>query len=144
MRKFILTSNLFEGSVMFGYNTDGWLTFLNNEAVFNDVQHGWLFSEQRFPKRIEQIDALVATIKGTIKELPPDLSFPVFWDTYDKKINKARVEPLYKKLSDANKMIAIISIKPYQKYCERANRGIADPEKYIRNKYYETDWTKQR
>ncbi len=144
MRKFILTSQYFEGSVTFGFSDDGWLTLLHNEAVFNDKQHSWLFEDHRFPKRIERVELLTKLIKGVLTEVPPDIGFDVFWSTYDKKINKKRAEPLYNKLSDADKMKAITTIKPYQKYCERVKRGIADPEKYLRDLYFETDWTKQR
>lgn len=144
MKRFQLTSSLFQGSVLFGYNDEGWLTFLKNDAEFTDKQHAWLFSEGRFPARIELVAALVSKIRGTLSELAPDISFDAFWELYDKKINRKRTEPLYKKLPEEEMLKAINAVKPYQKYCQRINRGIADPEKYIRYAYYETDWTKQR
>ncbi len=142
MKRYILTSDHFAGSVMFGYSEEGWLTYLNNEAVFNDNQHAWLFEEKRFPKRIESIAALAAVVKGELKELPPDISIESFWNAFDNKINLKRVKPLYEKLGDDEKLKAIMAIKPYHKYCLRNGIAVCNPEKYIRSSYWENDWAR--
>ena len=146
MKRYSLTSHLFEGSVIFGFNEQGWLVFYKNEAEFTAEQQDWLFEIKdgmsRFPVHLFKIQSLASVIKGELKELPPDLSFEVFWDAYDKKVHRKRAEPIYKKLSEADRLKAITEIKPYQKACQRTNRGIADPEKYLRSAYYETDWSK--
>ncbi|WP_157960878.1 hypothetical protein [Nubsella zeaxanthinifaciens] len=142
MKKYMLTSVLFTGTVMFVYNAEGWLVGLDNSAEFSDAQHNWLLN--KLPKRLEEIEPWSAQIKGALKEIPMDLSFDVFWDAYGRKVNRIRTEPLYKKLSDTDKARAIMQIKPYFTYCRANNRGIADPEKYIRNAYYETDWRRER
>ncbi|WAC40559.1 hypothetical protein [Pedobacter sp. SL55] len=142
MKKYMLTSVLFTGTVVFVYNAEGWLVGFDNSAEFSDDQHLWLI--KNLPLKLGVIEPWSKKIKGTLKEVPMDLSFDVFWETYGKKINRLRTEPLYKKLDDTAKALAIMRVKPYQTYCKNNNRGIADPEKYLRNGYYDTDWSKER
>lgn len=146
MRKFVLTSQMFTGSVTFGFNEDGWLNYFNNEADFDNTQHGWLLNIEKnvFPRHVSQIEALAKVIKGRLEEVPPDLSFDAFWDAYGKKINRKRAELLYKKMSEPQRLKCILSIKPYQNYLGRVKwRTQADPDTYLRNENYETDWNKQ-
>lgn len=142
MRKFILTSHLFTGSITFGFNSVGWLTYFNNEFDFEDKQHSWLLAN--LPRHIEQIEAYAGRIKGKLEEVPPDLSFDSFWNAYGKKINRKRAELLYKKMDEPQRLKCILSIKPYLSYLSRVKwRTQADPDTYLRNENYETDWNKQ-
>lgn len=144
MRKYILKSDLLSGAVTFGFDAAGWLVYFLNEATFSNEQHTWLFTETRFPKRIEAIQALAKLIKGTLTEVPADLSFSAFWDAYDKKINKKRCEPMWKKMSDADKMQAIMNIKPYDAYLYRTGIGKAHPENYLKKEYFSVDWKREK
>lgn len=145
MKKYILTSEYFSGSVTFGFNADNWLVYFNNEAEFTeDRQYKWLFEVERFPIRLEQIPALAKKVKGTLKEVPADLSFDMFWNSYSKKINLLRVRPMWNKLSDAQRMQAILNIKPYDSYLQRTGIGKAHPENYLRKEYYNVDWKREK
>lgn len=145
MKKYILASDYFTGSVIFGFNLAGWLVYFSNDAEFTeDRQYSWLFDLERFPIRIEQIAKLASKVKGTLKEVPADLSFDTFWDKYDKKINRKRCEPMWKKLSEANKMQAIMNIKPYDAYLGRTGIGKAHAENYLSKEYYLVDWNKEK
>lgn len=145
MKKYILTSDYFIGSVTFGFNTANWLTFFSNDAEFKeDRQYKWLFDVERFPIRLEQIADLAKKIKGTLKEVPADLSFDTFWDKYEKKINRKRAEPMWNKLSDAERMQAIMNIKPYDCYLQRTGIGKAHPENYLKKEYYSVDWKREK
>lgn len=143
MRKFVLTSSLFAGSVTFGFNESGWLVLLNNEAEFNDVQYKWLFEDHRFPKRIEAVTVLASLIKGKLEEVPPDISFDAFWNAYGRKVNRKRCEGLYKKMSDAQRLKCVLSIQPYLSYLARVKwRNQADPDTYLRQEMYDSDWNR--
>lgn len=145
MIKYILTSDYFTGSVTFGFNSSNWLVFFSNEAEFSeDRQYKWLFEIDRFPIRLEQIAELAKVIKGTLKEVPADLSFDTFWDKYEKKINRKRAEQIWKKLSDADKMLAIVNIKPYDSYLQRTGIGKAHPENYFNKEYHKVDWNREK
>ncbi|MDO3641957.1 hypothetical protein [Mucilaginibacter sp. L3T2-6] len=139
MQKYILTSPRFKGQVTFGYDHNGDIVFYNNE-IADEVVVKWM---KRFiPIDKHELETFKTKVQATITEVPEDLTFERFWNAYDKKHNRKRTEPLYNKLSDAEKMQALMRIKQYQEYCYLKSRGIADPEKYIRERYFETDWMK--
>lgn len=126
MKKYVLTSPKFNGQVTFGYDQGGDLVFYNNEIPDAAVV--------KFMKNFLPLDsAEFARFKGKIKhavitEVPEDLTFERFWNAYDKKINRKRAEPIYEKLSDADRTMAIMRITSYQEYCQVKHRGVADPE----------------
>ena len=137
MKKFILTSPKFAGQVTFGYDRNGDLVFYNNE-IPDEVVVKWM--KRYLPVDSHELEAFKSKVQATIVEVPEDLSFERFWNAYAIKHNRKRAEPLYEKLSEANKLAAIITIKAYQDACAAKRRGIADPEKYLRDRYFETDW----
>lgn len=141
MRKYILTSPRFNGTVTFGYDANDSLVFYHNECD-NEAAINWL--KNNLPVSEQALKELKKNIDGSIQEVPQDLSFDTFWDTYDQKINRKRVEPLWKKLSDANKMLAIMKVKSYDAYINRKGIGKANPDNYLSREYFLTDWAKQR
>ena len=142
MKKYILTSPLFQGSVEFGFSDEGFLVFYHNDSYMNAQQQMWLLN--KVPRTIELVTPLAQEIKGKLEEIPEDLSFDAFWVKYDKKINRKRCEPLWKKLKDAERLQVLRNIEPYKAYLKRSGwRGQADPEKYLRDRYFETNWNSE-
>lgn len=139
MKKFILTSPKFSGQVTFGYNGDGHLVFFNNEIPEPAVI---IWMKRYLPLSETELVEFKSKVHATVVEVPEDLTFDRFWNLYDKKINRKRAEPLFEKLAEADKMQAIMRIKAYQEYCHYKRRGIADPEKYLRDRFFDTDWGK--
>jgi len=136
----MLTSPKFTGEVMFGYDHNGDLIYYNNE-INDEVVVKWM---KRFiPIDINELQSFKTKVQATVTEVPEDLTFDRFWNAYDKKINRKRAEPIFKKLTDGEKMQAIVRIKAYQEYCHYKHRAIADPEKYLRE-LFETDWGKMK
>jgi len=142
MTKYILTSPKFTGEVIFGYNEIDRLVLYENSSGMNEKQLDWVLGN--LPQSKQWIATIASKIQGVIKEVPQDLSFDVFWAKYSKKINKKRTKPLYDRLKDADKMLAIIRVPEYLDACYRLKRGIVDPENYIRGAYYETDWKQEK
>lgn len=139
MTKYIFTSERFTGSVVFGYDDEfNVLTYYKVEAEMNDKQLSYLLSNLPFHK--VNIAGFAKAVKGVLQEEPADISFDAFWDAYDKKVNRKRAEPIYKKLADQERLMAIVAIKAYKKYCGQSGRAIADPEKFLRDRYFDTDW----
>lgn len=139
MKKYSLSSGAFAGAVVFGYSDEGHLVLYNNTSQMTAPQQDWLL--QKLPTHITHIDELAKIVKGKLEEMPEDLRFDCFWETYAKKINRKRTEPLYNKLDDVEKYRAIASIGPYKNYLKRSGwRGQADPEKYLKDRYFETNW----
>ena len=137
MKKYVLTSGSFSGTVIFGYE-DEMLTFFHNEGEMDTVQKAWC--ARNLPAEEKHLEQLKKIVKGTIEELPERLDFDAFWDAYGKKINKARCVPLWKKLSDADRYECLRSIKSYEGCLKRTGRGKLDPENYIKNQGWTTNW----
>lgn len=146
MKKYVLTSEMFDGNVTFAFNTEGWLIYFNNESDFNDAQQAWLFSKDKdvFPAHISGIEKLAKVIKGKLQEVPPDISFGAFWNAYANKKNRKRSEGLWSKMSEPQRLKCILSVQPYLNYLGRVKwRNQADPDTYLRNEQYDTDWNRQ-
>jgi len=141
MKKYILTSPRFTGHVTFGYDEADNLIFYHNESE-NEAVVGWL--KRNLPVNEAELTLLQKKIEGSIKEVPADLSFDTFWKAYDMKINRKRSEPMYKKLSDAEKMQAISNIKAYESYLQRTGIRKAHPENYLNKEYYAVDWKREK
>ena len=133
MKKYILKSKAFSGAVTFGYDAAGYLVFFINEAEMTEDQLKWC--SHNLPAKEEYLESYKGIIKGTIEEIPMDISFDAFWDAYGHKVNRKRCEPLWKKLSDADKATAIMNIKPYEAFIKRHNRPKRDPENYLSPKF---------
>lgn len=143
MKKYVLTSASFIGNVVFGYNEDNLLVYYDNNSEMDCNQHTWLL--RNLPKDSIVLDTIKTKIKGSIEELPEDIDFDTFWDKYGRKLNRKRCEPLWKKMSDADKLCAIRNIKPYEEYLQRTGfRGKCDPENYLKKEYHLVDWKKER
>lgn len=140
MKKMILTSPKYTGQITFGYSDTGQLLFYHNECDLDHTKLEWLLPN--LPIYETQLLTLKIKLQGTLIEAQIDISFDAFWDAYKIKHNRKRAEPLYQKLSDQDKTIAILKIKSYQQYCANKSRGIADPEKYLRDRFFDTDWAK--
>ncbi len=138
MKKIILTSPNFTGNVVFAYNEQGILVIYHNESDMDEKALRWLL--KYLPNDVEGLKALSSKITGRLEEVPADVSFDAFWNLYDKKVNRKRSEPMFKKLTDEEKLQCVVAVKPYKRYCSNNGRGIADPEKYINQRYFETDW----
>lgn len=71
----------------------------------------------------------------------PRATFELFWELYQKKVNKYRCEPLWKKLSESDKERAITQIAMYDKYRDATGyRGKLDPENYLKTRMFDSDF----
>jgi hypothetical protein len=140
MRKFKLINPNFKGSVMFGFNIDGLLTFYDVQAELNATQIKYMLP--RLPFVIEDFPRLTEGTAFVVEELPPDLSFEAFWSILEprNKINKKRCLAIWESLNDANRMLAIVRYKDYIAHCRSTGRYVADPENYLKRELYLTDW----
>jgi hypothetical protein len=77
----------------------------------------------------------------TIVEADFTITFEMFWQRYDKKINRKRCEPLWNKLSKTKQVTAWAGIEAYNKFLQGNSwRVKADPETYLRNEMFENEW----
>jgi hypothetical protein len=142
MRHFILTSTNFTGQVEYKFSDDSYLISFKYEANMTDQQRVQLL--KLMPLTVRGFEDLVAAGKTLkVEEVQQSLDFDAFWNAYDKKINRKRCQPLWDKLSNADKLRCLHSIPPYKRYLHRTNfRAQKDPDGYLRDRLFETEWKK--
>lgn len=138
IEKYILTSPSFKGNVVFGFS-EGYLVAFENQSEMNEPQRKWLYTH--FPFTLKNLTAIQTQIKGRLDQVPVNLDFESFWDAYDKKVNRKRCEPLWKKLSEADRITCLRSIPAYNSYLKRMNnRAKLDPENYLKKESFQNTW----
>jgi hypothetical protein len=138
MIKYILKSTGFEGQITFGFNVEGRLIFFNNEGEMTAEQHDWLLTY--LPIHISRLDQFKKRDTITIIEIPDDITWDRFWNTYDLKLNAKRCKPLWEALNDHDKLLAIIRISHYKTYSKAKGTAMCNPERYLRDRYFDTDF----
>lgn len=148
MLKFKLTRDDISGALYLVYNDAGIICVVDaSESKLGVASMERLFAI--VPRRID-VNNLIQSLaplaeKFTIVEIPADLSFDRFWEVYNHKVNRKRCLPLYAKLEDSDKFLAIIKIKDYRAYLSRVQwRSAVDPERWLRDRMFETEWKKIR
>lgn len=142
MRTYILTSTGTSGQVEYTFDEADYLIAFKFDAIMTDSQRTHILRRMPLTRPgLESLEALSPNI--TITELDQDISFDAFWNAYNKKINRKRCEPLWAKLKDSDKVLCLASIKPYKRYLHRTNfRAQKDPDGYLRDRLFETEWNK--
>ncbi|MBS4064199.1 MAG: hypothetical protein KGZ74_06540 [Chitinophagaceae bacterium] len=136
--KYTLTSPKFTGKLVFGY-TNGLLTHFECAAQMKEEGYKWIL--ENFPLVPSTLKKMADAIPGKMEVVPEDLSFDAFWNAYGKKANRHRCEPLWNKLSDADRIECLSSIKPYDSYLKRVNyRAKLDPENYLKKEAFRNNW----
>lgn len=141
MKKYSFTHEKYKGSISFWYNENDILVHYNNDTDMTDTALVWFLNN--IPRNLDELESLKKTTKGTLIEVPQVVTFDAFWDTYAKKCNRKRCETIWVKMTEAQKLKAIISVQAYDRYLQRVKwRSKADPDTYLRNQNYDTDWNK--
>jgi hypothetical protein len=128
----------------FKYDMDGSLkSYKILEGKLAGTQMEWLFSSGNFPANENVMknvwmQKLKKNFEVSVGE--PDLSFETFYNTFGNKIKKNKAEAAWKKLSKADKILALQKIKSYKGYLKRKQVAQMNPEAYINQKRWEDDF----
>lgn len=140
MRLFQLSSKKFTGHVTLLYDKFDKLisaSFENAELSVSQTR-GLLYA---LPVEIVEMEALLERFpQARLVEGSFHITFEAFWEKYGKKINQMRCIPLWNKLVPADVVGAFYGVDPYRAYCKRENRKLADPETYLKNRYWENEY----
>src|SRR5690606_6833834 len=137
-KKYIMTSDQFTGEIVFKYNLKGYLSSVEIAAsgmkleVFN-----WIWDN--LPKTTKEVDEYIQRAKNfKITEIPEDLSFERFWIEYGHKVGKKTMTlNAWKKLSQADKIAALIYIKKLKDIKKKDGTQMPYPQTYLNQKYWE-------
>lgn len=140
----VCTSPKFEGEMRIIYGDDMLLQVVNVQGTTMDEQQiGYLI--RLVPVRFTDNNAFLSAFgKASLTVVSDDyeVTFDEFWDAYGHKVNRNRCEPLWGKLTKPERVRAFVGVKIYLRYLQRVTRAKADPEKYLKDKYWLTEWSK--
>lgn len=139
MRKFLITSEKFRGTAELVYNKRDCLQVID---VTNTDLSGDLLKHFKASVPVHITGLESAFSAGTsIVETSFEISFDMFWNAYDQKINRKRCEQLWTRLSMMERIEAWQGIDKYNLFLKRKEwRNRADPEKYLKEQYWNNDW----
>ena len=136
MAAYRFTSKLFQGVIFFEY-ADGVLVTFEKKAQLTQEQHNYF--AKNFPFFEENL-AVFAGKSGKIEHVEQDLSFDAFWNYYGQKINKLRTEPIWQKLTKADRAAVFAAIPKYKYHCKIKGIAMANPENYLRDRRFEDEY----
>jgi hypothetical protein len=137
MIRYLLTSPKVPGHIELVYKDNLMLASINTlEADLNYEQLDAII--KALPLHGDDIANLPKGLKVTKADF--EVSFDDFWKQYKKKVNRLRCETPFNKLSNADKVACIYSLREYYKCLQRTSRKELDPENYIKNRSWENDW----
>lgn len=139
MKRFLITNPRFTGQVEVVYNEHQVLCKIDCTETNMDAK-----TVDQFKRTISPVQSGIAagfSPNTSIVEAEYEVSFEMFWKKYDKKINKARCMPLWEKMEKSMKVAAFFGITEYSKFLKKETwRSKADPETYLRNRYWENEY----
>ncbi|MDC9722393.1 MAG: hypothetical protein PSN34_06425 [Urechidicola sp.] len=141
LKTYNIIGSSFKGVMVFKYDLNGILVaFELQDVVMNQQQVAWLFS-RHFPYKEGQINNYRAYRNFTVTEGEFDLTFDMFWDAYKHKVKREMSIKAWNKLSDSDKMKALVNIKHYDGYLARKrNMEKAHASTYLNQKYFNDQW----
>lgn len=150
MKRYIITSPAFSGSVNVLYGTDDklqFIDFMKCEMSMYQVD----FFKTRIPAYFsgnegsipELLKAFGQGNRLSIVEEGYKVTFDQFFDRYAIKRNKQRVQKIWDKLNEADQVNAYFKLGNYERHLALNTwKTKAEPDTYLRNRYWEGDWTK--
>lgn len=149
MRKYLITHINYPGEfIEVVYSKEGRIMNMSFKEMPNLGLAQLNYLQRNIPTILEddekQMADLIGATKGKIEITAADfnVSFEVFWDLYGYKRHKKDAEKLYNRLSYADKVTCLMSIKPYHAYRKRKGAWMEQmlPDTYISKREFETDW----
>jgi hypothetical protein len=130
---------------IFKYYLEGGLrSFVVLDGSFDDKQANWLFMKGRFPHNESIMKKWLQFFKKhfEIEIGIPEITFDYFYNTYGKKTTKKQASDFWKKkMTDAERINAVLAIRKYKNFCKMHNdREQVDPVRYLKHRRYEDEF----
>ncbi len=141
---YTMTAKNYPSVMQFKYDLNGLLkTFKVLEGELNEEQRAFLFS-RRFPYNESKIQKWQKLDNVELVIGSPDLSFEVFYDQYKYKVGKLKAQRAWDKLSKADRISCLKSLKAYDDYLFRKKIAKAYPATYINQRKFEDEFSSIR
>ena len=120
MKRFLITSPKFTGAAELIYDSLGTLMIIDLSNVvmaFDQIE----YFNRKVPSNLNMAEYSIADAFPTATVIMADveITFAMFWTTYNKKINRKRSEDLWNKMPHVEQVEAYIGIAPYDKYLKK-------------------------
>ncbi|MEZ0611950.1 hypothetical protein ACAW74_25785 [Fibrella sp. WM1] len=137
---YALSSDRYVGKVILKYGGRDELREFSNQAELSDMQLDWF--KQMLPMSHMQFQAFLTQYPNAFKVnvIPPDLSFEVFWEAYNKKVKKARTQRLWEAMNDSERIACLNSLSGYHYYLDKKKIAKCYPDTYLRDKRWLEDY----
>lgn len=135
-KKYIVTGKA--STITFEFDPDGNLLGIQaNEPVSTEQ---WKFIFQHLPQQESLMEVWKARFTNVKVEMAKPYSFEDYWNAYGYKIDKAKAQAEWNKLSEQERFLAVRGIKKYNAYLERTKTAKRYPERYLKNKSWENEY----
>jgi hypothetical protein len=142
VNKYIITSDTYEGEVVFGYHPVSRLLYgFYCKADLADLQHEFFMQnlykdEETFLEKFKNSNNL------TVKKMPANTTFEKFWNDYGYKVgNKKKSEDIWNKMSIADKVLALEKIPAYKNWLsKKPQTDMVYPERYLSHRRFENEF----
>lgn len=138
MRKFLIASKKYTGQVEVLYDGNLLQQIDYRQAQLSPAQRQAF--KAMLPVQYAEFEAAMAAAGATVVEQAYTVTFDDYWRQVKKKVNRKRCEALWARMSQVAQVQAVAALPGYYKYLGRTGRLEADPETYLRNEYFTTQW----
>lgn len=146
MKRYIITSPRFNGQINVLYGIDNKLQlidFMKCDLTEEQTQYFKDHLPVQFEGEPSKLLEHFGNSKLDVMEEGYRVTFDQFWNRYALKRNRERSEKLWNKMTDADKVNAFAKFPMYERHLVlNAWKTKADPDTYLRQRYWESDWNK--
>lgn len=148
MKKVVMLSDNFKGEIEIIYNDENALHLLDfrnaelsvEQKMFFFSKLPLAFSSSSYTKT-NFIEAFAGANSLRVEIVPFEVSFDEFWTMYAKKINRERVEKIWKRLSSTDKARAVQGLRAYERHLALNTwKSKMDPDSYLTKKSWNNEW----
>lgn len=141
MKRFLITNPKFNGTAEIIYNSAGLLIIIDlANCVMDKIQIAYFkklvptIMDDLLNNNPFSVDTLIIASELVV-------TFEMFWNAYQKKINRKRAEVLWVKLSKMEQVQAYSAVNAYLKFLQKTPwRSKADPDTYLRDKFFHNEY----
>lgn len=141
MRRFLITSPKFTGTIELWYNFEGLISKVDmNDSALDFHQLKYLL--HNLSPDIVQFQGLLTGSNLEIKEVPFELSLDDFKREYPYSRNYHLLQPIWHTMSAKDRVFAFFAAIQYRQYCER-NKTWYKPKiaaSWLQKKEFKNDW----
>lgn len=137
----IVSSPFFKGNAELLYDRHGKLILINLHQAEMSIKTTAAF-KANVPVMLEDLfNSKIKDFEAIIVEKDFEVSFDMFWNKYDKKINRKRCVVYWERLSKTEQVSAYVGITKYFTFLGKTDwRQKLDPENYLKNHSWENEW----